>query len=556
MRNLGIFFYSFSTLFFLLGLSSYAQLQLKVFDTESGLSNNFVRKIVQDKTGYLWIGTTNGLNRFDGYSFKVFKHNPHDDNSIADNVITALAVDKSNRIWVGHSVAGVTCYDPSNNRFKRYKLIGDTASISVKFIQIDSDGLIWIGIGGHGVVVLNPQTNSLQRIDLSPHINKGNNPKDFVNFNTVFGMYEDAENIVWLATADGLYRYNKRTNKLKAMRLVDDNPDKYRNNPGKYREDYFVKVISDRNGGLWLSSILGGISHYHPGHNSFKTYKYGKKYYENMIWGVVWRGENQFWISTERGLGTFDIQSKAFSFFKPSDILNENNDTFSMGELFLDRTNILWGSSADGLVMITERINSCVFKPVFDKQTPFEVNDIVDDYRVEKKFFATSYGKGLLVSNKDDSNWRFFECRINSFYGNDNVIQDLLDEDGDSLWVVSRDNVRLFDKVNERWIDLPQLQKMESRITPSFYRMIKCSSGDYWVASFRNGAYYIKRSDFSTENFKPNAKNTNSICSNNLVSLLEDKLGRIRFASRDKGISIYDPTLNKFTRLANDTKVD
>src|SRR5260370_33072480 len=121
MRRFGKFFYSFSTLFFLLGLSSYAQLQLKVFDTESGLSSSSVSRIVQYKTGYLWIGTTNGLNRFDGYSFKVFKHNPHDDNSIAENVVTALAIDKSNRIWVGHSAAGVTCYDPSNNRFKRYK---------------------------------------------------------------------------------------------------------------------------------------------------------------------------------------------------------------------------------------------------------------------------------------------------------------------------------------------------------------------------------------------------------------------------------------------------
>src|SRR5260221_2542770 len=274
MRNLGIFFYSFSTLFLLLGLSSYAQLQLKVFDTESGLSNNFVRKIVQDKTGYLWIGTTNGLNRFDGYSFKIFKHNPHDENSIADNVITALAVDKLNRIWIGHAAAGVTCYDPSENRFMRYKLMGDT-DVTVSFIQIGGDDLIWIGIPGHGLVILNSKTKSLQSIDLSPHINKAYNPKDFFNLNTVFGIYEDAESLVWLATADGLYRFNKKLKRFHAIRLSDDGP-------GKGRNDYFVKIISDEGGGFWLSSILGGISYYHPNHNLFKAYNYSKKVSENM----------------------------------------------------------------------------------------------------------------------------------------------------------------------------------------------------------------------------------------------------------------------------------
>src|SRR5688572_1085914 len=81
---------------------SCAQPKVKIFDKESGLSSNDVVSIVQDQAGYLWVGTKNGLNRFDGNTFKVFKYSSQNENSLFSNFIRCLAVDRLNRIWIGH----------------------------------------------------------------------------------------------------------------------------------------------------------------------------------------------------------------------------------------------------------------------------------------------------------------------------------------------------------------------------------------------------------------------------------------------------------------------
>src|SRR5579859_6464952 len=434
MRHLIIFFCLLSILDLFLSIPSYAQLQFKVFDTESGLSNNLTTRIVQDRTGYLWVGTLYGLNRFDGYSFKAFRHNSNDDNSIADNRISALAVDKLNRIWIGGAL-GITCYEPEKNLFTHYKLLGDTSRLGITFIEVEHENLIWIGFGGYGLVELNPETKSVRRIDLSPYINKSYNPRDFLSYNSVNGMYRDKEGIYWLATSDGLYQYNRTTRKLKPIRVVEDGIK------SKHRDDFFLRIVSDNTGGFWLSSNSGGISHYNPGNHSFKTYKYEEQVgTANSVGDIAWKSEDQFWIATaDKGLGIFNIRTKSFTFFESSDIFGKKSDpVWSLSDLFLDRANILWGSSSYGLVMVNAAKSTFVFKPIFRNYSPsFEILDAIADSRVKKKFFATAFGPGLLVSNEDETNLRSFECRKNPFYENYNIVQDLLNEDGNFLWVVS-----------------------------------------------------------------------------------------------------------------------
>src|SRR5579859_1772854 len=530
-------------LIFSLNHSTYAQPQFKIFDKESGLSTNYVTKIVQDKTGYLWVGTANGLNRFDGYSFKVFKNDPQDDNSIANNSIWTLAVDKLDRIWIG-TLKGVTCYEPKKNQFTNYKLLGDT-SVSVTFIYVDRENLIWIGVGEHGITLLDPQTRKVKKIDLLPYINKRYDSGARLKYDIVNEVFEGKDGTVWLATADGLYQYDKAASKLKPIRLVDDSLS-------NLRDDFFLHIVDDRSGGFWFASYFGGMSHYDSSDHSFKVYKYNfeKDIRQNIVVDLAWKNEHQFWIATsDRGLGTFDVCTKAFSFLQPS------SNFLKIGSLFLDRENVLWAGSVDGLVRVNPEKRPCVFKQLSGSRfkAPFIVRDLIKDPRVNKKFFATRFGEGLLVSDESETNWRSFECRRSPLFENFNIVNDLLNGGGDSLWVVSRDNVRLFDKAREKWIDNSQLQKMEGDFTPFFFnKIIKDLSGDYWISSFVNGACHLKSPYFSLTHFKHDAKINNSICSNNLTSLLQDKLGRIWFASVDNGISIYDPPSNRFTRIGSD----
>lgn len=537
--------------FFFFSFSVIAQPTFKVFNSEYGLSDNSVTSIAQDQSGYLWVGTVNGLNRFDGYSFKVFKYNSHDKNSISGNHISCLTVDKYNRIWIGHAF-GISRYDPSVGRFTQFKI--DSIAAYITAIATDKDNRIWAGVAGRGLVVLNPETGRIEkRIDLTPYINKNYNQRDIQLLNRITGILEDKSGNVWLATYDGLYLYDRSLGKVIPMRVDADGP-------GTHRQDSFTGIINDKNGGFWLSSSGGGVCHYSPDQNSFSTNKYSiAKIDPNNVRDISWKNENEIWLSTwDQGLGIFNIQTKSFSFFKMSEIIGKelNKYQFVITDLFVDRSGIGWVASNLGIVRIDSR-NSWGYNQIFKTDSAVDIRAIVEDTVVQKRFLATGYGPGLVVSKLGENKWHSFKGRRNPRYEDVDVIQDLLNTTGDSLWVISRDNIRLFDKVREEWIDLPELQKLETHMSPvssSFYKMIKASSGDYWIITFRNGAYYLRGADLSFQNFKANTNTVNSICSNFLIDLLEDKFGRIWFASTDAGISIFDPATNTFTKLSNEKK--
>ena len=115
---------------------------------EEGLSNSFVNCLIQDRTGFIWFGTDDGLNRFDGYEVKVYRNNPNDKVSISENIIWALWEDHSGNIWIGTKSGGLNKYDPVNDKFKHWEL--DSASseeINITCIYEDSNkisGLVLI----------------------------------------------------------------------------------------------------------------------------------------------------------------------------------------------------------------------------------------------------------------------------------------------------------------------------------------------------------------------------------------------------------------------------
>ncbi|HOE78456.1 MAG TPA: two-component regulator propeller domain-containing protein, partial [Bacilli bacterium] len=130
------------------GLPSY---QFKHFDINDGLSQNTVLSIFQDKQGFMWFGTKNGLNRFDGSNFKVFKFFPN--NEVKDNVFRCILQDKDERLWLGTD-EGVYIYEPRSEKFQRF-VAKTTANDSVRGVisdmMIDSDGDIWISVEEKGV---------------------------------------------------------------------------------------------------------------------------------------------------------------------------------------------------------------------------------------------------------------------------------------------------------------------------------------------------------------------------------------------------------------------
>ncbi len=165
--------------------------------SEDGLSNVQVRGITQDKYGFLWFGTANGLNRYDGSSIKVYRNDPDDPHSLSHNVVRALFTDRSGVFWVSTWGGGLNQYDLEKKSFIRYKYNPDDphslSNNSVQAIYEDRAGVIWVGTQG-GLNKLNRESKQFKRYTHNP-----NDPHSLSN-NIVSSIFEDRVGFLWVGT--------------------------------------------------------------------------------------------------------------------------------------------------------------------------------------------------------------------------------------------------------------------------------------------------------------------------------------------------------------------
>ena len=185
--------------------------------SEDGLSQNAGLSIFQDSRGYLWIGTQDGLNRYDGYSFKIYKHDPDNPNSISYNSVLSIAEDKNGSLWIGTWGGGLNRFDPATETFIRYNFdANDPSSLSndtVTSIKQDLNGAIWVGTLG-GLDRYNPETDNFE------HFRNDPNDPNSLSSDAVSYIFEDSNHQLWIGTGavgvegSGLNRFDPSTGKF------------------------------------------------------------------------------------------------------------------------------------------------------------------------------------------------------------------------------------------------------------------------------------------------------------------------------------------------------
>jgi len=171
--------------------------------TDNGLSNNNVLDIIQDRAGFIWLATADGLNRFDGYDFKIFRNNPANQNSLSDNSVWALREDKNGTIWIGTENGWLNCYDPVSDKFRKWKIESDILKENaITYIYEDSKGLIWIGTYRSGLYRLD-QSND--KID---HWQNNLRDKSSISNNYISSTLEDKSGRIWISTYNGLNMFD------------------------------------------------------------------------------------------------------------------------------------------------------------------------------------------------------------------------------------------------------------------------------------------------------------------------------------------------------------
>ncbi len=445
--------YLFFVFFLLISLVSQSQEQVSFehLGVRNGLSQTIVQSMCQDKEGFLWFGTQDGLNRYDGYNFKIFRTKQNDSNSIAGNIIAEVFVDSEGLIWCGGF--GLLCFYDKNTE----KFIIPPASINarlrennvtVNHIAEDKNGDIWFATVGFGLLRLKKSAKKTGNFDVFTRRNRLSD--SLPSANQINRIAFDKEGKMWLATVFGLNCATFDEKNVPHFKFLFNNPQ----NNQSIAENPVSDVCIDKEGKIWLGYFNNGISIFDPKKNTFSHFQNERDNPNSLTNNKIsffCKSENgDMWIGTQYGLTRFVRETQTFV-----QHYNESYNVYSLignriFSVFEDRTGILWVGTGAGL----------------------------DKYDAKKRHFLHYY-------------------RIpNSQYSiNDNVIVGLTQDLEGNIWAGTQNNG--INKINKKTgkVEIYSTNSpISHRIPDDNIRCLFCDSeGNIWVGTLNYGAVKIEK---------------------------------------------------------------
>jgi ligand-binding sensor domain-containing protein len=423
------------------------RISFETFGSDQGMSNSFCKTIMEDSQGFIWVGTIDGLNRFDGYTFKTFQHNPEDSLSISGNHITALYEDAYGYIWVGTQKYGLNRLDPRTGNFLRFELDSLDGKIkyhrSILSIYQDSDLRMWVGTV-NGILYLE---------DYDPENPALNNWRCFLvdkpNMAMVGGGYDFIEegNGLWIATTFKMKYYDCANDKFYLFHL--GLPESAKNNP-------FIinKLVRRKDDEIWLASRQEGLIQtravidsgipqvefkfvYEPGPIDPKEVKLSSGY----ILDAVFTNKNQVWIGTGDGLDHLKLEEQQITYYKSKD--KGGPAANAIYDMLEDRYGNLWLATEFGLNFWGK-----ASKKFFSMSAEEGLaGKAMNGFYIENDsilWIASSQGLNRVnrVTGKTNS---YITEKNQDVDGVNTFMTDVYEGPGNNIWVVSRDSIRLVD---------------------------------------------------------------------------------------------------------------
>lgn len=493
---------------------------------EQGLSQNTVRSIIQDKQGFLWFATEDGLNRYDGYRLKVYRHNPLDTNSISDNFIWILYENKKGEIWVGTNNGGLNKLDKENERFIQYKSNPpDPFTLSnnnIRAILEDDEGTLWVGTEGGGLNKFNSKGNHFIR--LNTLIQNGFSP---IN---IFSIIENDKESLWLGTDRGLVKFLKNKNQFINYGF-----------PSASLNNSINTLYKDINGIIWIGTV-GGVYQFNPANNKFNKYKpLSSEYYGvvNVEINCITRDKTGcIWIGSA-GLGILLIKNNSVSALSHSSSNVSSLSSDHITTIAEDNTGIIWvGTTEGGINKIDRKEN----KFVHYKHDPFNSNSlsystirsIYEDYDGTLWIGTLEGGLNHLDREKNLYHHYSYNPRISSGLS-DNTVTSIFRTKRGELWIGTWGGGLEKAEFNKTGIEISGFkhfknnpndqQSINSNIVQAIYEDTK---GRLWIGTGLGLDLYDRKSNsFMHFNFKAN--NANSLSDNKIQSncIYEDSEGNL-----------------------------
>lgn len=465
----------------------------ELYTTEHGLSSTKISSITQDHQGFIWIGTEDGLNKFDGYQFQVYKKTQEDTLSLASNHITSLFTDSNNRLWIG-TIVGLQYYDSSSDSFISTSL---------------------------------------------------NQPDYVIKNNQCLSIYEDKKGNLWFATSGlGVLRYNPSSDESLLFSPSSTIPQ------ASICGGYIRSIAEDKQGNMWFASQDNGLSIYNPTSNTFTNYNTSNSTIPaNNIFSLQLLDNGNMMISTIGG-GVFFYNAKNHEFHSFPQLFNTIATRYIYCALQNRQKELLLGTEGNGLMIFDPAIQTLEQHPIFQEYLQdigdTKVHNIYED-NLGNIWIGMNY-KGLCVIKKPSDNfltYRKISNKPNSLsFGH--AMGVAKDQDGE-IWIATDGGgLNRYNPINKQYTSYKHEDNNSKSIPDNAVVSVLCDSKNrIWAGTYIGGLCLFDKKNETFTSFQANGAE-DDITSNYVRCIIEDKRGFLWIATSGGGLNRFDTEKQSF----------
>jgi signal transduction histidine kinase/ligand-binding sensor domain-containing protein/DNA-binding response OmpR family regulator len=466
-----------------------------LFTLKQGLSSSKITCIVQEDKGFFWIGTEDGLNRFDGYDFTIYKKQASEPSSLISNHITALFQDSRMRIWVA-TIAGLEYYDPL------------------------SDGFINVSL---------------------------NQPAHVVKNNACVDILEDRKGQLWFASSGvGVLRYTPETDTSEL--LTPDEPGGW---PAPSLCSIYIQTMAeDQEGELWFGSQDKGISVYNPETKTFRNYDtHNSQLPDDAVFDILSLRNGNMVIATLRGVSIYDRQKQEFIAFP--DVFNSPHTRSVLCLTEDSEGNILVGTEGNGIYMFDPEKRELKRYPILE-----EFSELLDDAKVSCLYsgyhdyiwIGLKY-QGLFVAGNESSGFRVIKKINNNANSlNYNYVKGITTDKNDNIWIATDGGgLDRYHLVSKKFTHYTFQQDNPRSLGDNTVICVFCDSKNrLWAGTYTGGLCLFDRETETFTHYRAFNGLSRELQSDYIKSIQEDKYGILWIGTHGGGLTRFDPEHHTF----------
>lgn len=525
--------------FILVALKPYAQdLKFKHISNENGLSNSTIECIFQDNYGFIWFGTRDGLNKYDGYQITVFKHNPKNPNSISDNYIRHIYQDSKNNLWIGTS-NGLNKFDVNNQNFKTYRFSKKASDANIiTSVCEDNEGNIWAGTYGAGLYSYNKKEDTFSAFQNSQKTAAIN------AFRVNYILKEQTGNL-WIATSKGLYLFNPK------QKILTNYPS---------LENFNIRVIAnDKDYNLWIGTEDKGLHLFNIKTKITTAYRHENTKRNSLgsdqVRAIIVDSKNNIWVGgINGGLDRLNTQTNQFTNYQnePGNLSSLSQRTVSA--LFKDKQNNLWIGTHRGGVNLyspqSEKFKLIQQQPNKNSLSYNDVKTFCEDNN--GNLWIGTDGGGLNFWNRVTNNFKHYRndpYNTNSI-GSNAVLHILENNNGDLVIGTWGGGLNIFDKKTGTFKRYTHDNSPNSISSDYIQKSFLDSKKNIWIGTYYGG---LNLFDINNGKFKRfiSGNGKTKLSGNNIISIDEDQQNNLWIGTDDGGLNRYNFTSGRIDHYFN-----